>query len=401
MRESKQTKECADTPRKGLVEGHIKILHELDRYKILVESIEDYAILMLDTDGYIVSWNKGAQKTKGYTADEIIGQHFSKFYQEEDITSRKPERELALAIKMGRVEDEDWRIRKDGSKFWANVVITALYNIEGEHIGFAKVTRDLTERKQQEDAVRHANTQLRRQQHELENLNVSKDEFISLASHQLRTPATAIKQLLGLLVEGFYGDIHPGALKILQKAYESNERQLNIVNSLLKVAQIDAGKVILYKTREDLGQLLQDITDEFNDTFSYRKQALLIETPQDAPVLGDIDVEYFRMALSNLIDNASKYTPADGEIKITLSQSKKCASIAIADTGIGISDEDMKKLFTKFIRIPNELSQKVGGSGLGLYWVHRVVELHNGSIDTVSKVGKGTTFTINLPAMKE
>src|SRR5690606_19092342 len=150
---------------------------------ILVESIEDYAIFLLDTQGTIITWNKGAQKTKGYKPSEIIGQHFSKFYQEEDVIADKPGHELMLAIKRGRVEDEDWRVRKDGTKFWANVVITTLYDAEGKHIGFAKVTRDLTERKKQEDAVRRINVQLRQQQQELEQLNNSKDEFISLASH--------------------------------------------------------------------------------------------------------------------------------------------------------------------------------------------------------------------------
>lgn len=383
--------------KRPLAKGHVDALFELDRYKILVETIEDYAIFMLDTTGHIISWNKGAQKTKGYAAEEIIGHHFSEFYQEEDKLAEKPARELVLALQQGRVEDEDWRVRKDGSKFWANVVITALYDADGTHIGFAKVTRDLTERKQQEDTLRRANVQLRQQQRELERLNISKDEFISLASHQLRTPATAIKQLLGLLTDGIYTDVSPTILGLIKKAYDSNERQLNIVNSLLKVAQIDAGKVVLHRTKRDLAQLVADLVEEYRETFATRKQTIAFELHSNEPALAEFDTEYLRMAISNLIDNASKYTPTGGEVKVTIDQNAKNLFVHVADNGVGISEEDIKKLFNKFVRIPNEMSQAVGGSGLGLYWLHRVVELHGGTIEIQSEVGNGTTFTLVLP----
>ena len=126
---------------------HTATLAELERYKLLIENVEDYAIFLLDTDGCVQTWNKGAQKNKGYTADEIIGKHFSTFYRQDDIDANKPERELTLARQLGRVEDEDWRVRKDGSQFWANVVITALKDDNGDLVGYAKVTRDLTDRK--------------------------------------------------------------------------------------------------------------------------------------------------------------------------------------------------------------------------------------------------------------
>jgi PAS domain S-box-containing protein len=386
---------------RALTASHKKALVELDRYKILVESIEDYAIFLLDKNGYILTWNKGAQKAKGYKADEIIGQHFSKFYQEEDIAADKPARELVLAMRRGRVEDEDWRVRKDGSKFWANVVITTLYDGDGNHIGFAKVTRDLTERKLQEDSVRHANAQLRQQQRELELLNNSKDEFISLASHQLRTPATAVKQLLGLLTEGLYGELPPHITTILDRAYESNERQINIINSLLKVAQIDAGRVILHCSSVDLPLLLQDLLEESGDTFLSRNQNVDLEVVGKQPITAYIDAEYMRMAIGNLIDNASKYTRRNGSITIKISQTSAYASVSITDNGVGISKTDQKELFTKFSRIPNEMSQTVGGSGLGLYWVQKVVKLHRGTIEIDSEIGKGTTITLLLPKRVE
>lgn len=374
-------------------------LVELDHYKILVESIEDYAIFLLDTHGTIITWNKGAQKTKGYKPSEIIGQHFSKFYQEEDVIADKPGHELMLAIKRGRVEDEDWRVRKDGTKFWANVVITTLYDADGKHIGFAKVTRDLTERKKQEDAVRRINVQLRQQQQELEQLNNSKDEFISLASHQLRTPATAIKQLLGLLVEGLYGDVPAQLTPVIEKAYESNERQLNIVNSLLKVAQIDSGKVTLHKHDNDLRPMLRGLIEEFSDTFKTREQSVELSLPHHE-VLALVDHDYLRMAVSNLIDNASKYTPKGGKITVKLSENRAHIKIDVVDNGVGIAKDDIEKLFKKFVRLDNIMSQKVGGSGLGLYWLQKVVELHDGVVEVESAPDKGTKFTIVLPKVE-
>jgi PAS domain S-box-containing protein len=374
---------------------HSTALAELENYKLLVESIEDYAIFLLDPDGYIVSWNKGAERNKGYTSTEIIGQHFSKFYLQHDIDADKPGQELEIAKKYGRIEDEDWRVRKDGSRFWANVIITALYDKSGRLVGFAKVTRDLTDRKRHEDELRKANTTLRKQGEDLKLLNASKDEFISLASHQLRTPVTAIKQLLGLLLEGFQGEVPADHLAIIKKANASNERQLTIVNSLLQVAQLDAGKVILRKAPVNINELVNDVINEQSDTIKDRKQTIRSNTSTKV-ITAEIDSKYFRMALENLIDNASKYTPDGGNIIINSSIVTKRLNITIQDTGVGIASEDMGRLFEKFTRIQNELSQKVSGSGLGLYWVREVIRLHEGIIDIESTPGVGTTFIISL-----
>jgi osomolarity two-component system sensor histidine kinase TcsA len=380
---------------KSLRTQHQATQAELEKYKLLVDSVQDYAIFLMDTNGYIQTWNRGAERNKGYKPEDIIGKHFSTFYLERDKQAKKPERELELAKKFGRVEDEDWRIRKDGTKFWANVVITALYEND-ELVGFAKVTRDLTERKKQEDTLREANALLRNQQKELERLSMSKDEFISLASHQLRTPATATKQLIGLLLEGFKGDIDPDQKEVLQKAYESNERQIAIVNSLLRVAQIDGGKVILHKEPTDVAKLIQTVVDEQADTFKSRDQIITIKIPSDIPQIV-VDPEHFGMALGNLVDNASKYTQEGGKLSITAKSVGDSVAISFQDTGVGIADEDLHKLFTKFSRIPNELSQKAGGSGLGLYWVSKVVELHDGKLAVNSEVDTGTTFTVTVP----
>lgn len=380
----------------SLQSRHNDTVAELKRYKLLVENVQDYAIFLMDKNGYIQTWNKGAQKNKGWTADEIIGKHFSIFYTDKDIKSKKPERELIEARATGRTEDEDWRVRKDGSMFWANVVITALHDDTGELVGFAKVTRNLTERKQQEDNLRETNALLLKQQEELTQLNKSKDEFISLASHQLRTPATAIKQLLGLALEGFAGDIPTQLLPLLQNSYDSNERQINIINSLLKVAQIDAGKVILRKEPTDANQFVTQIVNDYRNTTNERKQTLQLELAADSVTIS-ADKQYLRMAIENIVDNASKYTLEGGTITVTILTQKDSIRLSITDTGVGIGPEDIATLFEKFKRVANDLSQKVAGSGLGLYWAKKIIELHNGSISVESTLNEGTAFHIHLP----
>jgi PAS domain S-box-containing protein len=374
---------------------HRKTLSELERYKMLVENVQDYAIFFMDPEGYIQTWNKGAEKNKGYTHDEIVGKHFSLFYSEQDNLDNKPARELEIAKRVGRVEDEDWRIRKDGSKFWANVVITALYDDEGTLQGFAKVTRNLTERKENEDRLKNANVILQEKQKELKRLNESKDDFISLASHQLRTPATAIKQLLGLIIEGFEGQVPENLLKIVQRTYDSNERQIAIVNSLLKVAQIDSGKVVLHLETTDLNEIVSSLVKQYDGVIKGRGQTITLHL-QDAPVYGYIDEEYYRMAVENILDNASKYTEDGGVLFISSSVVDDQATITITDTGVGITPENIATLFEKFNRIPNDLSHKVPGSGLGLYWAQKVIDLHHGTIKVESTPNVGTTFVISV-----
>ena len=383
--------------RPSLRNEHTKTLTELDRYKLLVENVQDYAIFFMDADGYIQTWNKGAEKNKGYTRSEIVGQHFSIFYMPEDIAEKKPERELTIAKKLGRVEDEEWRVRKYVTMIWANVVITSLYDESGKLQGFAKVTRNLTERKEHEDNLRAANALLREQQKELQRLNDSKDEFISLASHQLRTPATAVKQLLGLLLEGFEGELPDNIQRIIEKSYESNERQIAIVNSLLRVAQVDAGKVVLHKTVHDINSVVNGLLLQHSGVIAERDQIVTWDLPKK-PLPGYIDEQYFRMALENILDNASKYTDQGGTIHVRTESRDDLVHVEISDTGVGIPEANMGRLFEKFHRIPNDLSHKISGSGLGLYWVEKIIDLHNGTIGVDSKLGEGTTFHIYVPA---
>lgn len=235
--------------------------------------------------------------------------------------------------------------------------------------------------------------------HYLIELNRAKDEFISLASHQLRTPATGVKQYLGMVLEGFVGELSESQHAILQKANESNERQLRIVSDLLKVAQVDAGKVRLRKADVDVTSLIKDVIKEQQETFEKRRQKVLFE-PDNANLSLYFDRDTIRMVLENMIDNASKYSGEDKTVVVELREHAEEAQITITDKGVGIKREDQGRLFEKFSRIDNPLSTQVGGTGLGLYWAKKIVDLHQGRVTFESAIGEGTSFTIHLPKMR-
>ncbi len=245
-------------------------------------------------------------------------------------------------------------------------------------------------------ALQRKLSEAQRVQHLLE-INRSKDEFIALASHQLRTPATAVKQYVGMILEGFAGDINPEQKRFLESAYESNERQIKVVNDILRVAKLDLKKIVLKKKTTNVGKLLESIINDLQSQFLGRSQNVSFKAPEQ-PVFASVDTEYIRMAVSNIVDNASKYTPEGKNIRINVSAYKdNMVEIRVSDEGVGISPEDTNKLFKKFSRIDNPLSVRVGGTGLGLYWSKEIIEIHDGSITVDSEVDKGTTFNILLP----
>ncbi len=230
-------------------------------------------------------------------------------------------------------------------------------------------------------------------------LNRAKDEFISLASHQLRTPATGVKQYLGMVLEGFVGELTDSQRSILEKANESNERQLRIVSDLLKVAQVDAGKVRLRKTEVDVTALIKDVIKEQRKTFEKRRQTIEF-VPHKDDMKMHFDRDTIRMVLENLIDNAGKYSGEDKTVVVKLAEGDDEARIAIIDKGVGIKPEDQDRLFEKFSRIDNPLSTQVGGTGLGLYWAKKIIDLHQGKLTLESVAGEGTKFTIHLPKIR-
>lgn len=234
---------------------------------------------------------------------------------------------------------------------------------------------------------------------ELIQLNKSKDEFIALASHQLRTPATSVKQYLGMLLEGFAGDLNLSdpQLKLLQTAYESNDRQIAIINDLLLIATVDAGKIELRKKKVNIVAFVQQIIDDLRHRYAAKNQKIISDFSV-ASLAVSFDPVRLRMALENLLDNASKYSDEGASTTVTIKQFSTHVDISIADEGVGIDAKDFTKLFQKFSRIPNPLSTSSGGTGLGLYWAYKIIDLHDGKLKVSSAPSKGSTFTISLPS---
>lgn len=230
---------------------------------------------------------------------------------------------------------------------------------------------------------------------QLIELNRSKDEFISIASHQLRTPATAVKQYIGLVIDGFAGDVPDNQRQLLDRAYESNERQLRIVSDLLKVAQLDAGKVSLKYREAKINALITDIVRGQKEVFDSRDQQVIVNLlPEEKTVHADLD--RVRMVFENIIDNASKYSEEHTSVTIDIQEQDDGIAVRIADQGVGIDPDSQSHMFEKFSRIENDLSAKVGGTGLGLYWAKKIIDLHGGSITYTPNTPKGTVFTVLL-----
>ncbi|HTE21939.1 MAG TPA: MASE1 domain-containing protein [Candidatus Limnocylindria bacterium] len=236
---------------------------------------------------------------------------------------------------------------------------------------------------------------LTKQRSRLEMLNRAKDEFISIASHQLRTPATGVKQYLGMLLQDYAGRLSKQQHAHVTTAYENNERQLKIIEDLLHVARIDAGKLPLNKTTCDLNKLMGEVAAQQAEAFKERGQKLLF-SPAKGSIKARADKELLRMVLENLIDNAGKYSPAGEKVRLSVSKMDRMVRLEIHDKGFGITKKDQKKLFQKFSRVDAH-SNLIGGSGLGLYWAKKVIDLHGGSIDLTSEAGEGSTFTVKLP----
>ncbi len=336
------------------------------------------------------------------TRDQILEKSFQEVYPvSKNKESREGTRALMEAIEQcvttGTPFDAGvvrYDTQNEAGKFvrrlWAMEVYPLMKN--GTVTGVILSTDDVTERY---DADDYARQRLKHLEHLVE-INKSKDEFISIASHQLRTPATGVKQYLAMLRDGLFGELTEQQCEILERAYESNERQLRIVTDLLKVAQVDSGKVVLRKEMTNINQLVHYLIRDNMDMFKRRNQQLVFQ-PLDIKVEADIDSEIVRMVVENIIDNASKYTEEGKSIEVTITDDKNSVKIAIADEGVGIPKEMQRELFKKFVRIDNELSMKVGGTGLGLYWAKRSIDMHGGNIVYHENSPHGSIFEIILP----
>ncbi len=365
-----------------------------DPFRLLIESVKDYAIFILDQQGIIATWNLGAENIKGYAADEIIGKHFSIFYTEDDLQRDKPGFELKVAAEVGRFEDEGWRIRKDGTRFWANVIITALRDKDGTLRGFGKVTRDLTERKKaEEQRLQLAREQIARS--EAESASRAKDEFLAIISHELRTPLNAILGWGRMLRNTELNE--ENFTRGLDTIERNAKLQAQLIDDLLDVSRIISGKLRLTVMPVELSSIIEAAVDSIRPAADAKRIRLHVLLDSHAGLISG-DPDRLQQVVWNLLSNAVKFTGKEGRIQVRLQRITSHVEITVSDNGRGVSPEFLPYVFDRFRQADSSITRMHGGLGLGLAIVRNLVELHGGSVQAQSPgEGLGATFRVQLP----
>jgi PAS domain S-box-containing protein len=348
-------------------------------FQLLVESIQDYAIFMLDLDGRVASWNGGAERIKGYRADEIIGQHFSAFYPPEDVAQGKPQWELEVAEREGRHEDEGWRVRKDGTRFWANAVISAMRDPHGTLLGFAKVTRDLTGRRRTEQALAQTNQELER--------------FSYSVSHDLRAPLRAINGYAHALVEDHAAQLDAEGKRLLTVIRDSARVGGQLIDALLNFSRV--GRQGVARVPIDLTALAESVVAELRQVAGGVAVEVVL-TPMP-PVTADAAL--LRQVLANLIGNAFKFTGRRPHPRVEIGARNEGDDVVyyVKDNGVGFDMRYADKLFGVFQRLHR--GDEFEGTGVGLALAQRIIQRHGGRMWAEGKVDKGATFFFTVPAV--
>ncbi|SDD44775.1 PAS domain S-box-containing protein [Dyadobacter soli] len=368
------------------------------RYRSLVEQVGDYGIFMLDTKGRIISWNEGARRIKGYSAEDVIGKYFSIFYPEEDIINGKPAWELKVARATGKYEEEGWRLRKDGSRFWANIVITAVYDTEGRLSGFSKVTRDLTERKMSEQALQESSDKYRQlvaelsvTNSELSSVNRELEQFTAIVSHDLKEPVRTVRSFLHLM------DQHVGQQKFdllkssIGKGVLAAQRMHDLIDNLLHYSQIS--KIGLQRQKLRVEEVIGEAIQNLNDAVEQSGAQIRVES--DVSFIYGDRVQLVQL-FQNLLANALKFTNGNSpEVTVKSWMENGNVRFVVEDNGIGISPDHLEKIFEIFRRL--HFAHQYPGYGVGLAVCKKVVERHRGTIWAESVQGKGASFHILLP----
>lgn len=478
----------------------------------MIQGVRDYAIFMLDPTGVVISWNEGAQRIKGYAAHEIIGQHFSRFYPQEALDRGWPEEELRIARREGRLEDEGWRLRKDGSRFWANVIITALRNPQGEVVGFTKVTRDLTERREHEERLRQSEENIRRlvegvhghaiflvdpqgrvfdwnagaervlgfravdivglglevlvphearetqrvemllqraeaeghaqatgwhvradgsrlwaemnlsalrggdgplrgyaaivrdlserrRLQELETEGRRMNEFIAMLAHELRNPIAPIANAAGVLERGAGDGEVAWCADMIRRQVAHLSR---LVEDLLDVSRITSGKIQLRRQPLDLRNVVHKAVEASRPLIDAYQHTLVVDLP-DAPLPIEGDETRLTQVVVNLLNNAAKYTPPPGRLRVALArEGDTTALLSVSDNGIGMTPALLATAFDLFVQGERALDRGEGGLGIGLTLVRRIARMHGGDVlATSAGPGQGSEFTVRLPLTQE
>ncbi|WP_411883242.1 PAS domain S-box protein [Polaromonas sp. YR568] len=361
--------------------AHEEALRESEQhFRLMIEGVRDYAIFMLSPDGVIESWNSGAQLIKGYSPSEVIGKHFSLFYRPEDLEAGKPEVELKTALQHGRAEEEGWRMRRDGSVFWANVVISPVYDANRLLRGFVKVTRDMTER---------------RRLYELEKSSKRMSEFLAMLAHELRNPLAPIRNAVTIL------QLEPSPSPLVRSSRDMIDRQLShmtrLVDDLLDVGRLTTGKIRFKTEQVPYNMVVARSIEAVRPLLDARRHRLTLDIPA-AALLVQGDATRLAQVLQNLLINAAKFTPESGVIELKVWQEGTQLYTSVRDNGVGLSAQALSQIFELFSQGDAQTAARESGLGIGLTLARSLVEMHGGTLNAESEgPGHGSTFTFFLP----
>ena len=351
-----------------------------ERFRLMIEAVQDYAIYMLDPQGMVSSWNNGAERIKGYQRADVLGRHFSRFYEQTDIDAGRPWEELATAKREGRAEGEGWRVRKDGQRFWARFVLTPVYDHEGHLRGYAKVTQDLSERRHAQDLEKAAR-----------NVN----EFIATLAHELRNPLAPIRTATQVMAKTPPGD---PLQESMRQTIERQSAQLSrIVDDLLDITRITRGQLPLEHATFDLAEAVRRALETAAPQIQAAHHTLDVDLPPQAlGVRGDL--HRLTQAIANLVNNAARYTPSGGAIAIKARAEGGRAELRIRDTGRGIEPQMLGRIFDMFVQGRQPSERVLGGLGIGLALARRIAEMHGGTLEAQSEgENRGSEFILRLP----
>lgn len=374
------------------------------RYHLMVDEVQDYAILYLNEEGIIENWNIGAEKIKGYTSEEIVGKSFSVFYTEEDKKNKLPQKVLQIAREKGKSLHEGAHVRKDQTLFWASVVITAIHNKKNELIGFSKVTHDLTEKKKADDKLKQNALELEQKNAELEQMNKELQSFAYISSHDLQEPLRKIQTFVTQIIEKESDNLSDFGKDKFQRMQNAAKRMQTLINDLLSYSRTNIQERTFEKT--DLSQIIDEVKEDLKEEIEIK--GVVIETGKTFTV--DLIPFQFRQLLYNLVSNAIKFSIPETSpgVKINCNIIKgdlldnpraineiNYCHISVSDNGIGFDQQYSAKIFEVFQRLHGKLEYT--GTGIGLAIVKKIVENHNGFITAYGEQGKGATFDIYIP----
>lgn len=360
-------------------------------YSQIIDSLQDYSIFTIDNDFIINSWSSGSTKIFGYESEEAIGESFELIFTEEDLKNGIAKREIEISLQEGRATDNRWHIAKDKSLFYAYGLVFPLIGIDGEMLGYVKILRDLTERKQSEDAIK-------KYVRELEELNTHKESVMAILSHDLRTPLSAIISTTKYLKDNFQTMKPEAVQEMLDLLYKSSTDELAMLDYLVEWARIKYASDAFSPKQIQLTQYIAKVFEILNETATLNTINLHHEIDENTTVFAD--GKMLISIIHNIVSNAIKHTEQGGEITISSKTKDDKIIVQIKDTGIGMSDEIMDKLFTPQMKILSETRKKNKGAGIGLLLVKGLLEKNGGEIWVESVEGEGSSFYFTLPIEK-